>query len=179
MALKLFLYFFKIGWFTFGGGWSMIAQIQRDFVEKRHMLADEDVLDLTSVGRSVPGIMITNVSFLFGYRMAGPLGGFFSILGMLIPPMAILSGVTFFYLQFRDNIYVARALTGIRAAVVPIIGVAAAKLCKGALKDVFGYLIMAGSLALCLFTGISKILIILMGAAAGLILREVRSRGGA
>ncbi|NLF26457.1 MAG: chromate transporter [Clostridiales bacterium] len=178
-ALGLFWYFFRIGWFTFGGGWGIVAQIQRDYVEKRGWLTEEELMNLTSVGRSVPGIMITNVSFLFGHHMAGPLGGFFSILGMMIPPVAILSAVTFFYLQFRDNVYVARALTGIRAAVVPIIGVAAWKLRKGALKDAAGYLLAAGSLALCLFTGISRILIVILGAAAGLILREVNHRGGA
>ena len=70
-ALELFLYFFKIGFYTFGGGWSIIAQIQQEYVQKKGWITDEDLLDITSVGRSLPGLMIGNVSYLFGYHVAG------------------------------------------------------------------------------------------------------------
>ena len=70
-ALELFLYFFKIGFYTFGGGWSIVAQIQQEYVQKKGWITDEDLLDITSVGRSLPGLMIGNVSYLFGYHVAG------------------------------------------------------------------------------------------------------------
>ena len=67
----LFWQFFKIGCYTFGGGWSIVAQMQKEYVEKRGWLTEEDLLDITSVGRSLPGLMIGNVSYLFGYHVAG------------------------------------------------------------------------------------------------------------
>ena len=57
-VLGLFLYFFKIGFYTFGGGWSIIAQLQQEYVQKRHWITDEELLDITSVGRSLPGLMV-------------------------------------------------------------------------------------------------------------------------
>ena len=69
--LELFLQFMKFGLFTFGGGWSIIAQMQKLYVEQEHTITSEELLDLTSVGRSLPGTMIGNVAMLYGYRVAG------------------------------------------------------------------------------------------------------------
>ena len=70
-AAGLYLYFFKIGWFTFGGGWSIVAQMQTDFVERDKQIEAHELLDIVSVGRSLPGTMIGNVAYLFGYHMCG------------------------------------------------------------------------------------------------------------
>ena len=92
---EVFTYFFRISWFTFGGGWSIVAQMQKDYVEKKGELTDEELLDIVSVGRSLPGTMIGNVAYLFGYRQAGILGGVLSVVGMVLPPMIILSVLTY------------------------------------------------------------------------------------
>ena len=84
--LFVFGYFARIGAFTFGGGWSIIAQMQRDFVDRRGWLTEDDLMDMTSIGRSLPGVMIGNVSFMFGYRMAGVPGGVAAVLGMNLAP---------------------------------------------------------------------------------------------
>ena len=84
--------------------------------------------------------------------------------------------VTFIYGLVKDNAYVSYAMMGVRAAVVPIIISAMVKLFKAGMKDVFCYLIAIGGLALCLFTGISNVLIVVIGAAAGLIYMEVKER---
>ncbi len=171
--LKTFL---KFGCFTFGGGWSIVAQIQKEYVEKKHWITDEELLDFTSVGRSVPGLMIGNVSVLFGYQTAGLPGALAALFGITLPPIVIMIGVTFLYGLIKDNRYVEYAMTGVRAAVVPIIISALLKLVKSGLKDGFCYMIALGALALCLFTDISNVLIVLMGAAAGLIYMEVKER---
>ena len=80
-APGLFWQFFKIGCYTFGGGWSIVAQMQKEYVEKRHWLTEEELLDITSVGRSLPGLMIGNVSYLFGYHVAGFPGALACLLG--------------------------------------------------------------------------------------------------
>ena len=178
VALSLFLYFFKIGWFTFGGGYSIIAQMQKDFVEKKKLLTEEQLLDQTSVGRSLPGLMIANVSYLFGYSQGGVIAGLAAVAGIMLPPIIILAIVTMFYSQFRENIYVARALVGVRSAVVPIIAVSALKLRKGAFEDgAFSYILCAIALALGLFTGINILLIIVAAAVIGVIYSEVKRRG--
>ncbi len=176
LTLELFLYFFRIGWYTFGGGWSIIAQIQRDYVDKKHYITGEELLDLTSVGKSLPGVMVGNVTFLFGYHVAGIPGALFSLLGMTIPPVAILTVVTTLYTSFRDNVYVARALTGVRAAVVPIVFSATLKLYPAALKDWFTYVILIAAVLFLLFTDISAILLVVFAAVIGLLVSMLRNR---
>lgn len=176
-AIKLFCFFAKIGFFTFGGGWSIVAQMQKEFVDKRRVITEEELLDITSVGRSMPGTMIGNVAIMFGYHTAGIPGAVGALLGMISPSLLILSILTFFYSNIKDNIYVARALVGIRASIVPIIGSAAMRLCKTALRDTTTYLICAAAFCLFLFTSINNIFIVLFGGLCGLIIWEVRLRG--
>ena len=175
--LFVFGYFARIGAFTFGGGWSIIAQMQRDFVEERHWMTEEDLVDMTSIGRSLPGVMIGNVSFMFGYRMAGVAGGVAAVFGLNASPFVVLMILTNIYEQFCSNLYVAKALGGIRAAVLPIIGSAALRLRKSSLKDAGGWLIMLATFLIGTFTGFSRVLTVVCGALAGLIVMEVRQHG--
>ena len=178
--LRLFWHFFKVGFYTFGGGWSIVAQMQKEYVQKRGWLTEEDLLDITSVGRSLPGLMIGNVSYLFGYHVAGFPGAIACVTGMCIPPLLILTAVTWFYTQVRDNPYVSRAMVGVRATVVPIITSAALGLRKAALTDRFGYVILLLGFVLYLFFGMNCITIVLLGGLLGFLLslwREHRKGG--
>ena len=83
-VLGLFFQFMKFGLFTFGGGWSIVAQMQKLYVEQEKVITSEELLDLTSVGRSLPGTMIGNVAVLYGYRVAGVAGG---IRAVVVPIM--------------------------------------------------------------------------------------------
>ena len=177
-TLSIFLTFLKFGCFTFGGGWSIVAQIQKEYVEKQHWITDEELLDFTSVGRSIPGIMIGNASVLFGYQAAGVPGALAALLGIVIPPVVIMLGVVYVYDLVKDNLYVARAMIGVRAAVVPIIFSAMQKLFRSGIRDVFCFLVAAAGLCLCLFVKMSNVLIVLLGAAAGLAWQEVSARRG-
>ena len=172
----LFGIFLKFGCFTFGGGWSIVAQIRKECEEKRRWITDEELLDYTSLGRSFPGLMIGNISILFGYQTAGILGAIACLVGMIIPPILIMMGVVVIYDLIRDNLYVARAMAGVRAAVVPIIFNALLKLFKPGMKDAFCYIVAVLALVLCLFSPVNNVMIVLMGAAAGLIYQEGRRR---
>jgi len=176
LALRIFWFFFRIGFFTFGGGWSILMQMEREFVERRQLLKKEELLDIASVGRSLPGIMIANICVIFGYRMGGVLCALAAVLGITLPALLILSFVTIFYSAFRDNIHVARALTGVRAAVVPIIAVSMVSLAKSAFKDKICWIIALAAFALSLFTPMSNVLIVCLGVVCGLILMEVKHR---
>lgn len=83
-VLSIFLTFLKFGCFTFGGGWSIVSQIQKEYVEDKHWITDEELLDFTSVGRSVPGLMISNASVLFGYHAAGFGGALAALAGICL-----------------------------------------------------------------------------------------------
>lgn len=180
VALRLFLYFFRIGWFTFGGGFSIIAQMQKDFAEKRKIVDEQTLLDQTAIGRSLPGLMVANVAYLFGYSQGGLLAGIAAVLGITTPPVVMLAVITMFYTQFRENVYVARALTGVRAAVPAIILTAAMKLRKGAFTHgAFSYALCLSALLLTLLTGVNILWIIIAAAVIGIILTEVKRRGAA
>ena len=177
-VLGLFLYFFKVGFYTFGGGWSIIAQLQQEYVHKRHWITDEELLDITSVGRSLPGLMVGNVTYLFGYHAAGFPGALACLLGITLPSLIVLTAVTWCYGMVKDNLYVSRAMTGIRAAVVPIIASAALKLRKAALADSSGIFFLLLAFVLYFFFGISCILIVLISGLLGWLLCLWRTRKG-
>ena len=178
--LNLFWYFFKIGFYTFGGGWSIVAQIQKEYVERRKWITEEDLLDITSVGRSLPGLMIGNVSYLFGYHVAGFPGAVASVIGISLPSLVVLTVVTWFYTMFKDNLYVSRAMAGVRATVVPIILVAALKLSRAALPEKISWLFLVLGFALYLFLGVSCIWIMIISGLLGFLLKFwlQRRKGG-
>lgn len=175
-AVEIFFTFLKFGCFTFGGGWSIVAQIQKEYSENKHWITNEELLDFTSVGRSVPGLMIGNTSILFGYQVAGIPGAIAALTGITLPPFLIMIGVTFIYGLVKDNLWVARAMVGVRAAVVPIIISALLKLFKAGMKDLPCYLIAAFALIASFFGLLNNVTIVLLGAAAGIICMEVKNR---
>ncbi len=177
-GLRLFAEFFKIGCFTFGGGWAIVAQMEQEYVNRQKLITKDELLELVAVGRSTPGIMITNISLLFGYHVAGPFGGICTVLGIVSPAMIILSIVAVFYNSLKDNYWFAALLRGIRCAVVPIIATSAISLGKQALQTRFAIAVCAIAFVLAVFAGISNIRLVLIGIVAALVLYFVRRREG-
>ena len=176
MLLDLYWTFVKIGCVTFGGGYAMLPILERELVDKRHWTTMDDLRDYFSIGQCTPGIIALNVSTFIGEKRRGIPGALAALLGITIPPILIMLLVVYIYDLVKDNLYVSRAMIGVRAAVVPIIISALLKLLKSGLKDAFCYLIAAAALALCLFTKMNNALIVLLGALVGLCLKEVQSR---
>lgn len=174
--LILFLEFVRVGVFTFGGGWSIVSQMQQLYVEKKKNITAQELLDITSVGRSLPGTMIGNVAMLYGYRVGGFLGGFLCVIGMCTPPMAILIAISFGYDAFRSNFWVSAGMEGVQAAVMPIIAAAAFGLVKGSIKNWFSIAVLISAVILYLVFHVSVVYLILMGIAAGLVYGELSSR---
>ena len=175
---QLFWQFFKFGCFTFGGGWSIVAQMQQVYAREKRLMGEEEILDLAAVGKSVPGTMIGNVAMLFGYRMGGYWGGLACVLGMILPPFAVLAVVTVFYGAIRGNPWVAAAMTGIRAAVAPIIFSAVVGMFQGAFAYPPCFVIAAAALVLYLGLGVSGVWLMLGGAVCGLALCDYYERRG-
>lgn len=170
---RLWIIFFemaKIGLFTFGGGWSIIAQMQEEFVEKRGWMTEEQIVDYMSLAKSFPGIMIINMSVFCGYAMAGIAGAVLAAVGLSLPALAAIAVVTYFYSSLRDNIYVAKILNGVRSVVVPIIISACLKLKSTAFKGKSGYVIFAVSFVICVLSDINKLFLVGAALAAGILI---------
>ena len=179
MALLMLLYFIKIGAFTFGSGWSIIAQMEREFVDERGWMTKSDLLELIAVGKSLPGIMVANITLLFGYQMAGVLGGICAAIGLCIPAVVTLTIVTAIYDAIKDNYWVWSALKGVQCAVAPIIGGAAISLSKDALTSAMPIIICAAAFVLCYFTSISNLTLVVAGVVIALVWMGVSEHGHA
>lgn len=173
---SLLLEFVRFGCFTFGGGWSIIAQMRQLYVEKKQVITDEELLDLTSVAKSLPGTMIANVAMLCGYRVGGLAGGLVSVFGMVVPPMLILIVISFGYNAFRSNYWVTAAMEGMQAAVVPIIISAALGMVKGSIKYCPCSLVVLLTFALYIWFQVSAVYLVLLGIGAGLLMGEYYER---
>lgn len=118
---KLFMATFTLSAFTFGGGFVIVSLMKKKFVEELGWLEENEMLDITAIAQSSPGPIPINASVILGYRMAGILGTVVAILGTAIPPMVIISLISVFYTQFRENQVIATALQVMRAGVAAVI----------------------------------------------------------
>lgn len=119
--VKLFLSNMYISAFTFGGGFVIVTLMKRKYVDELHWIDEEEMLDMTALAQSAPGAIAVNAAILVGWRVAGLAGMLVSVLGTIIPPMAILTVISVFYRQFSENRYVALLLRGMRAGVAAVI----------------------------------------------------------
>ena len=118
---KLFLSTLYISTFTFGGGFVIVTFMKQKFVDELHWLEEDEMLDFAALAQSSPGAIAVNAAILVGWRVGGFIGMVTSVIGTIIPPMAILSGISFFYTAFATNFYVSLALKGMQAGVAAVI----------------------------------------------------------
>lgn len=170
--LKLFIVMFKIGLFTFGGGYAMIAVIEREFVERKKWLEHDEFMDIIAIAESTPGPLAINSATFVGYKRCGVLGSVFATLGVVLPSFIIIYIISLFFDQFLSLTWVRYAFGGIRVCVAYLILSAGIKMFKKLKKSPFN-LIMT-STCVCSFLGLtlfavdfSSILFILIGGLVG------------
>lgn len=166
--LHLFLMFFKIGLFTFGGGYAMLPLLQAEIVKKRRWATDEKLLDLYSIGQCTPGIISVNVATFMGYRQAGIAGACAATLGMVMPSLIIITLLAAVLDRYMHNRYVSYAFAGIRICVVALILDIIYDLWKKGITDYKGAGIFAGALLLLLGFNLSAVWIVILAGIAGL-----------
>lgn len=159
--LKLFYAFFKIGLFTFGGGYSMLPMIQREITEKHKWASEEEVLDYYSIGQTTPGIIAINTATFIGYKKAGIPGALAATLGMVTPSLVIISVLATLLLSYGDNLYVQKALLGIKGAVVALVAVSIIKMGRKAFKTPFSYFLGLAGFSMLFILKIPTFIIIL------------------
>ena len=131
MLLKLFTTFFKIGLFSFGGGFAMIPLIQREVIERRKWIDKKDFLDMLVLAQSTPGPIAVNTSVFVGYKTAGVAGAIAATLGTILPSFIVILLLALFFAEVRDNRYVDAAFRAMRPAVVALIVAPLIGLVKG------------------------------------------------
>lgn len=166
--LELFKVFFKIGAFTFGGGYAMIPIIEEEIVDNKAWVKKEEVFDLFAISQSIPGAIAINTSTLVGYKIAGKLGAICATLGVILPSFFIITIIATFFSKISDSVTVHAIFKGINGAVIVLILLAARKMLKIALHDSLSVILVIITVALILFTNISPIFIILFGGLLGL-----------
>ena len=135
--LDLFGTFFKVGAFVFGGGFAMIPIIQKEVVEHRHWISEEDFIDMIAVTQSAPGPVAVNSAVFIGYKLAGITGAITALLGTIIPSFAIILLFAVFLSSHYENIYLNKFFTGVRPAIIALILGAGLKMGKKAITSFF------------------------------------------
>lgn len=167
--LKLFSTFFKIGLFTFGGGFAMIPLIERELVDKYGWIKKDKFLDTISVTQTVPGAIAINLAIFLGYELLGFTGAVFAAVGVALPSFLIILIIAIFFEQFSSNQIIQKAFMGIRPAVVALIAYAGYKFSKKIDWSFFLVLFLILSLIGRTLLSINPIYIILAAALVGLI----------
>lgn len=123
MYFQLFATFFKIGLFTFGGGWAMISIMQREIVDKHHWIDKEEFLDLLAVAQSMPGILAVNIATVIGDRLKGLKGCIAAAMGTILPSFTIILLIAMFLTPdtIKNNVIISKIFKGIRPCVVALI----------------------------------------------------------
>ena len=163
---ELFRSFFKIGLFTFGGGYAMVPLIEAEIIERRRWLPQGEFLDLLTLAQSSPGPIAVNTSVFIGYKVRGLRGAVAAALGAVLPSFLIILIVAIFFAGIRHNPVVDAAFKGMRPAVVALIVVPVFSLARGMHPALMAVAVLA---ALAVWgLGWSPVLLIAAGAAAGI-----------
>ena len=167
----LFWAFCRIGACTFGGGYAMLPIIQRELVEKRGWLTENEVTDYYAIGQMTPGVIAVNVSTFVGMKRKGVIGAIFTTLGMITPSVIIISVIAAVLMNFMDNAYVLHAFAGIRIAVLGMMLKTIVNLIKNGVKDWFTFLIFLATLTT-IFLPVSPAIVVFSAAILGVIFKR-------
>ncbi len=171
---KLFTTFFRIGLFTFGGGYAMIPLIESDVVERNRWIPKSDFVDLLAVAQSAPGVFAVNMAVFIGYRLRGVAGALAAAFGCVLPSVIIILLIALFFRQFRHIEVVNNVFKGLRQAVVALIAVPVFNVAKSAKVGWTMAWIPVLSAMLIVAFGVSPIYVIIAAGIAGLVYGKVK-----
>ncbi|HAE61998.1 MAG TPA: chromate transporter [Eubacteriaceae bacterium] len=168
IMLSIFTVFFKIGMFTFGGGYAMIPIMQRDVIRVHEWMSQREFLDIVGLSEMTPGVISVNVATFVGYRAGeNVLGALLGTLGVILPSTIVVYIISHYFAKFKDSMYVKRSLEFIRPVVLGMIAAAAVLLLEDGVADVFGVFIAGISFYLSAVRKINPIFILIGMGAAG------------
>ena len=172
---KLFFTMFKIGLFTFGGGYAMIPHIKEVVIEKKKWMTEDEILDVITIAESTPGPIAINSATYIGYKQNKILGSIFATLGVVLPSFMIIFIISLFFDKFLENQLVASAFVGIKCAVAFLITKAGFDMFKKIKKTPYNIIMFIAITVLMIILELfsinfSSIFLIIIGALFGLLL---------
>ena len=178
--LSLFITFFKIGLFTFGGGYAMIPLIEREVVDRKKWIGGEELIEIIAVAESTPGPIAINMATFIGSKKAGALGAAAATAGVVLPSFVIILIISTFLEDFKNIKAVSFAFRGIRAAVLALIVKAVFTLGKKTPWGFFSAVCLAAAFILTAFLKVNAFFVIIGAVLLGIIYSEIfrRRKGG-
>lgn len=177
--LDLYFTFVKIGTFTIGGGLAMMPMMQKELIDKKHWMTEEDLIDYYAVGQSTPGMIAVNVATFVGYNQLGILGGIVATLGMVSPSIIIITILAGLINSIDEYPMVQKALRGINVAVAALFTSVIVKFVKKTIKKPLHVLLMLISFTLVYFFKLQSFWIILTAILCGVVITSVNIRKAA
>ena len=171
--LDLFLTFAKVGVMTFGGGYAMLPILQREVVERKDWVTEEELMDYFAIGQCTPGIIAVNTATFIGQKLKGVAGGILATLGVVFPSLVIISLLAGVIEAFSHIAWVQHAFGGIRICVCVLILNAVVKLLKKAVVDKVTLAIFAVVMLGAYFTSVSPVVFVLIAAVIGIALKTM------
>lgn len=174
--MPLFLTFFKIGSFTFGGGYAMLPLIQREAAAKHKWINDDEIMEIAAIAESTPGPIAVNTATFVGYRICGTAGALIATLGVVLPSFIVIIAVSSVLQIFSEARVVKYAFYGIRAGVLALIVRALYGMFRQCPGHVVSYILMGIAFAAAVFTDTSVLLVLALCALVGLLTSMRRER---
>ena len=174
---KLLVSFFKVGIMTFGGGYAMLPMLQREVVERRGWITEDEVLDCYAIGQCTPGVIAVNTATYVGYRRRGVPGAIAATVGIVLPSLIIITIIASVLRNFADYPAVVHAFAGIRVAVAALVAQAVVKLGRNGVKGALGIGIFAASLIIMTVFSVSPVYIVAAAILIGVALAWKEGRG--
>ena len=174
---ELLTSFFKVGILTFGGGYAMLPILQREVVERRGWITEDEVLDCYAIGQCTPGVIAVNTATYVGYRRRGVPGAIAATVGIVLPSLIIITIIASVLRNFADYPAVVHAFAGIRVAVAALVVQAVVKLGRKGVKGALGIGIFAASLIIMTVFSISPVYIVAAAILIGVALAWKEGRG--
>ena len=172
LLLDLFCAFFRIGLFTFGGGYAMLPLLQREIVEKKKWATEEEMLDYFAVGQCTPGVIAVNTATFVGFKEKKLSGAIFATLGVVSPSLVIITVIAALLSNFAHIAAVQNAFAGIRVAVCVLIFNSIAKLWKKSVVDKLTFAVfLAVFIGSVLLSHVSPVVFIVAAAVLGIVVR--------
>ncbi|BEP28481.1 chromate transporter [Helicovermis profundi] len=164
---SIFKVFFRIGAFTFGGGYAMIPLIHEEIVDNNGWMNESDFLDAIAISQSLPGAIAINIATFVGYKIKGIKGALVSALGVILPSFLIILFLSGILIKNKDNIYLKKAFLGVRPAIVGLIIFSIYKLQRSVEKNIFSISLYIVSVILLIVLGINPIFVIIASGILG------------
>ncbi|MGM0500125.1 MAG: chromate transporter [Bacillota bacterium] len=172
--LKIFFIFFKIGSFTFGGGYAMLPIIKRELVDNLNWIKEKDIYNYYAIGQSTPGIIAVNTATMTGYSLAGVKGALAATTGFIMPSLIIITFIASFFKRFQEINTFQHAFAAIQIAVVALIIDIVIKMWQKSDKSKVSLLIFLLAFLLLVVFKLSPVFVILGSAAAGILIQYFR-----